>query len=234
MQTERDAEIVRWLGRIGAASAEDVMARFGMGRSWAYDRLSRLVRDGLLEQKTLLHRQPGLYIATAEGLRWTLQERLGVYRVSAGSFAHSAALAAAAVELHAALPEWGQMSEREFRISERDTAKLLASVKLGELPGGRPALHRPDLALIGRDNRVLAVEVELSIKAPRRLQTICRAYARARHLAHVYYLTSSAVGRAVTRALEEVRAQDRVAVFALSDTPGLAAAVKGGARDATS
>lgn len=31
MQTEKDAEIVGWLGRIGAASAEHVMARFGMG-----------------------------------------------------------------------------------------------------------------------------------------------------------------------------------------------------------
>jgi hypothetical protein len=54
MQTARDAEIIRWLGRIGAASAEDVMGRFDMGRSWAYARLNRLVRDGLLEQKTLL------------------------------------------------------------------------------------------------------------------------------------------------------------------------------------
>lgn len=35
MQTHRDAEIVGWLGRIGAASAEHVMARFQMGRSWA-------------------------------------------------------------------------------------------------------------------------------------------------------------------------------------------------------
>jgi hypothetical protein len=73
------------------------MARFRMGRSWAYARLNRLVRDGLLELKTLLHRKPGLYIATAEGLRWTAQERLGVYRVSAGGFAHAAELADVAV-----------------------------------------------------------------------------------------------------------------------------------------
>jgi hypothetical protein len=232
MQTERDAEIVRWLGRIGAASAENVMARFHMGRSWAYDRLSRLVRDGLLEQKTLLHRQPGLYIATAEGLRWTLQERLGVYRVSAGGFAHAAELANVAVEFFLALPQWGQMSERELRIAEGDEGKLLASVKLGELPGGRPALHRPDLALIGRDNRVLAIEVELSIKAPRRLQAICRAYARARHLAHVYYLATPAVARAVCRAVAEVRAEDRVAVLALDDVAGVAELVEGSVRHA--
>jgi hypothetical protein len=232
MQTERDAEIVRWLGRIGAASAENVMARFGMGRSWAYQRLSHLVRDGLLEQKILLYRRPGLYIATAEGLRWTQQRRLGVYRVSAGGFTHAAELANVAVQLHLVLPEWGQMSERELRIAESDEAKLLASVKLGELPGGRPALHRPDLALIGRDNSVLAIEVELSVKAPRRLQAICRAYARARHLAHVYYLATPAVGRAVLRAVAEVRAEDRVAVLALDDFTGVAEAVEGSARHA--
>jgi DNA-binding IclR family transcriptional regulator len=60
MQTEKDAEIVGWVGRVGAAGAEDVMARFGMGRSWAYARLGRLVRDGLLEQKTLLYRRSGV------------------------------------------------------------------------------------------------------------------------------------------------------------------------------
>jgi len=86
VQTQKDAEVVSWLGRIGAASAEHVMARFGMGRSWAYARLSRLVGDGLLEQKQLLYRRPGLYVASAEGLRWTLQERLGVYRLGPAAF----------------------------------------------------------------------------------------------------------------------------------------------------
>jgi hypothetical protein len=232
MQTERDGEIVRWLGRIGAASVGNVMARFGMGRSWAYQRLSRLVRDGLLEQKTLLHRRPGLYIATAEGLRWTLQERLGVYRVSAGGFAHATELANVAVELHKALPQWGQMSERELRIAESDEEKLIASVKLGELLGGRPALHRPDLALIGSEECLLAIEVELSVKAPRRLQAICRAYARARHLTHVYYLATPAVQRAVLRAVAAVRADGRITVLALDDIAGLARAVEGSARDA--
>jgi hypothetical protein len=227
MQTERDAEIVRWLGRIGAARAEHVMARFGMGQSWAYFRLSRLVRDGLLEQKTLLHRQPGLYIATAEGLRWTLQERLGVYRVSAGGFAHAAEVASTAVALHRALPEWAQLSERELRLREAEEQKPIASVRIGELPGGRPALHRPDLALIAREDRVLAVEVELSIKAPRRLRAIARAYARARYLHHVYYLASAPPARALARAIAEVRAEDRITVLDVNDVGGLAAAAEG-------
>jgi hypothetical protein len=86
MQTEKDAEIVGWVGRVGAAGAEHVMERFAMGRSWAYARLASLVSGGLLEQKTLLYRKPGLYVATAEGLRWRGLQRLGVYRVSPSVF----------------------------------------------------------------------------------------------------------------------------------------------------
>ena len=223
MQTQKDAQIVGWLGRIGAASAEHVMARFGMGRSWAYARLSRLVADGLLEQRTLLYRQPGLYIATAEGLRWTFLERLGVYRVGPGGVQHATELAAAAVALHGAFPGGQLLSERELRVTESDEGKLIASVSLGELPAGRPALHRPDLALIGPDDRALAIEIELSVKAPRRLQAICRAYARARHVGHVYYLATPPAARAVSRAVAETRSEDRVAVMALADVASLVA-----------
>jgi hypothetical protein len=233
MQTARDAEIVHWVGRIGAASAEDVMARFEMGRSWAYARLSRLVGDRLLEQKTLLHRRPGLYIATAEGLRWTLQPRLPVYRLSVGGFEHAAELATTAVAIHKELPEWRQLSERELRVLESDGGELIASARVGELPGGRPALHLPDLALIGAGGRALAIEVELSVKAPSRLRTICRGYARARHLDHVYYLAAPAPGRAVRRAIAEVRAENCVTTLPLGDIETLARLARAAGRDAT-
>jgi hypothetical protein len=224
VQTERDAEIVDWVGRLGAAGAEHVMARFGMGRSWAYARLSRLVEDGLLEQKQLLHRQPGLYVATAEGLRWRGLQRLGVQRLSVGGFEHARQVASAAGALHADLPGWTQLSERELRVVESECGELVASARLGELPGGRPALHRPDLALISPQRRVLAVEVELSVKAPRRLQAICRAYARTRHISHVYYLATRPAARAVSRAVVDTRAHDRITVLAVEDAAALVAA----------
>jgi hypothetical protein len=224
MQTQKDAQIVGWLGRIGAASAEHVMVRFGMGRSWAYARLSRLVSDGLLEQRTLLYRQPGLYIATAEGLRWTFLERFGVYKVGPGGVKHATELAGAAVALHGAFPGWELLSERELRVTEADEGRTIASVSLGELPGGRPALHRPDLALIASGDRVLSIEIELSVKAPRRLQAICRAYARARHVDHAYYLATPPAARAVARAVAETRSQDRITVLALDDVASLVAA----------
>jgi hypothetical protein len=232
MQTEKDAEIVGWIGRIGAAGAEHVMARFTMGQSWAYARLGRLVWDGLLEQKSLLYRKPGLYIATAHGLRSGGLERLGLYRVSSGGFEHAQEVASAAVALHRGFRGWELLSERELRVAEGDRAELVASARLGELPGGRPALHRPDLALISPEGRALAVEIELSIKAPRRLAAICRGWARARHVGHVYYLAESAPARAVSRAIAETRAEDRITVLPLADTTSLIEAEREEASDA--
>jgi hypothetical protein len=222
LQTERDAEIVEWVGRLGAAGAEHVMARFHMGRSWAYARLSALVEDGLLEQKQLLHRQPGQYVAAAEGLRWRGLQRLGVYRLSVGGFEHARQVATVAVALHHGLSAWTLLSERELRVVESECGELVASARLGELPGGRPAIHRPDLALVSPERRVVAVEVELSIKAHRRLLAMCRGYTRARHINHVYYLANSAAGRAVTRAVEQTRAQDRITVLGLGEISDLA------------
>jgi hypothetical protein len=221
MQTEKDAGIVGWIGRLGAAEAEHVMGRFAMGRSWAYARLSRLVKDGLLEQRTLLYRRPGLYLATADGLRWQGLGRLGVYRVSPGGFQHAQEVATAAVALHRALPGWEVLSEREIRVRESDRGELIASARLGELPGGRPGLHRPDLALVSPDGNVVVVEVELSIKAPRRLAAICRAWARARHISAVYYLAAPAVARAVERAIAETRSEDRIVVLPIDQPAAL-------------
>jgi hypothetical protein len=171
----------------------------------------------------LLYRQPGLYIATADGLRWRGLERLGTYRVSPGGFQHAQQVAAAAVALHRSLPaEWEILSEREIRVHESDEDELLASAKLGELPGGRPALHRPDLALLTPAGSTVVVEVELSVKAPRRLAAICTAWARARHISAVYYLAPPTVARAVQRAIAETRTEDRIVVLPIDQPEALA------------
>lgn len=223
MQTEKDAEIVDWIGRLGAAGTEHVMGRFAMGRSWAYTRLGLLVRDGLLEHRMVLYRQPGLYLASADGLRWQGLGRLGVYRISSGGFQHAQQVATAAVGLHLALPGWEMLSEREIRARESDCGEPVASARLGELPGGRSAVHRPDLALVSPAGRVVAVEVELSVKAPRRLAAICRGWARARHIGAVYYLAPPAAARAVNRAVAETRAEEHIVVLPIGQPQALAA-----------
>jgi hypothetical protein len=223
VHTPKDQEVVGWIAGLGAAGAEHVMTRFGMGRSWAYARLSSLVAGGLLEQRTLLYRQPGLYIATREGLRWCGLERLGVFRVGPGGFRHAWEVARVAATLQARRPDWRVFSDRELRVLEAEEGRLVGSAKLGEHAGGASALHRPDLLLQSASGWVAAVEVELSIKAPRRLAAICRAWARARHIDTVVYLAEGATARAVERAVQTARAEDRIRIIPLDQPEALLA-----------
>lgn len=222
MVTCRDAQIVAWLGRIGAAGAGHVRERFGMGRTTTYVRLASLTRDGLVEHRTVLYGWPGMYSATAAGLRWQGLERLPVFRVRPGGFEHAWRAASVAVALHRHLPGWEVWGEREIKARElASEGELLASARIGSI-GSVPMLHRPDLAVVSPSGRMLGVEVELSVKAPARLIQICRGWARARHLAHVYYLAVPNVGRAVDRAVQAARASDRVTVLALDEIERLA------------
>ncbi len=80
--------------------------------------------------------------------------------------------------------------------------------------------------MVSPEGNVVVVEVELSVKAPRRLAAICRAWARARHISGVYYLAAPAVARAVERAVAETRAEDRIVVLPI-DQPEALAAING-------
>lgn len=224
MQTSRDQQITQWVAELGAANAAQIGRRFGMGRSWCYQRLHTLARDGLLEEHRLLHQQPGLYTVTPDGLRWAGLARLGTFRVSPGNFEHTSQIAQLAAELHHTLPNTEILGERILRAIEAEERRLVGSIPVGQLPGGQPALHRPDLVLQAA-GLAWVVEVELSVKAPRRLEVICRGYARARHIHHTIYLATPAAGRAVTRAVEQVRAGDRITVLNLTDIQGLTTVV---------
>ena len=61
----------------------------------------------------------------------------------------------------------------------------------------------------------MAVEVELTVKAPRRLAAICRAWARSRGVAGVLYLVSPEVRRPLQRAIENAEAGERISLVGL-------------------
>jgi hypothetical protein len=204
------------------------MARFSFSRPMAYRRLRRLVEGGLLEAHRPLYLQPGLYVATTEGLRACDMERLTTFRVGPGEYRHASEVARIAASVQRRLPgEWRVESERELRVREADEGRLVGSAKLGELPGGQPRLHRPDLVLsMPRPGVVIAVEVELSTKSPRRLAAICRAWAGARHVDAVVYMAEGATARAVERAVRAAGAEERIVIVAL-DRPEAALAGSG-------
>jgi hypothetical protein len=221
MQTHRDAQIVDWIGRLGAAGAEHVMRRFDLSRSVAYGRLNSMARDGLLERHAVLYARPGMYTATSAGLRWRGLEQLGACTVRPGGFEHAWQVAQTTVAIEEQLKDWPLFSEREIRAVEANEDKLFASIQVGAI-NDHPTLHRPDMAIVCPGGQVVAIEVELSIKSASRLAAICRGYNRARHIERAYYLAAAGPARAVERAARTTRATDRVRILPLDDIGRLA------------
>ncbi len=118
----------------------------------------------------------------------------------------------------------------ELRGEESSYGAPLASATLGRRADGAPLLHRPDLVLwpdskgIAADGPALpvAIEVELTVKAPRRLLEICRAWARCRCVAGVVYLAAPVVLRPLERAISNARAGERIAMLDLEGVIGRA------------
>jgi hypothetical protein len=112
---------------------------------------------------------------------------------------------------------WG---ERELRAAELDRGGPIASASLGQAIDGRQRLRRPDLVLMPREptRRPVAVEIELSVKGARRLEGICRAWARCRLVESVRYYATPPAARAVARAVDRVGAQDVIEIHSLDET----------------
>ena len=163
----------------------------------------RLVRD-----------PAALYTVTRAGLRAAGRTELEPARVSAGGAAHAAACCLAAVRLQSAYPGFAVLGEPAIRAACRGAARPLACPRLRA--GGGERTHRPDLLLVPeRAGLPIAVEVELTVKAPERLEAICRAWARDRSVAGVLYIAPVPVQRALARAVPRAGAGEKVLILGL-------------------
>jgi hypothetical protein len=160
--------------------------------------------------------QPALYVATREGLAWAGIPQVDPARVGVATTRHWALCARLAVvlERRERYEVWG---EPRLRAAEVEAETAIASARLGDLPDGRPRLRRPDLVLFPPDLAPVAVEVELSVKGARRLEAICRAWARCRIVSEVRYYAPPHVARAVSRAVSAVHARDAIRVLSLDE-----------------
>lgn len=204
---------------MGAVELGHVRRRWGIGRSVGYALVARLVEAGLLERIATLPGDPTLLRASDDGITYA---RLGLPAAKVGPGQVDHWLACADVALWAE-ERWGPEAltcERELRLHEREAREPIGSCVVGELPGGRPMLHRPDL-LISDSGRRMAIEVELTVKAPGRLEQIVRSWRRARHVEKVLYVVPAGpTHRAVARAVAATHAQERVIVRELEKVNG--------------
>jgi hypothetical protein len=218
------AAILRWTAGLGAITAGALTLRTDIPPPSARARLGAAERAGLLRGHRLLAGAPTLYTLTAAGQRACGSPR-GPSRVSASGARHLAVCAHVAAGLARCYPDHEILGEPELRHRERG-GDVGASVELGRPHAGAVRRHRPDLLLLppGHRRQPLAVEVELTVKAPGRLSAICRAWARSRAVGGVLYLAPEPVRGALRRAVAAAQGAERIAVVGLEAVPGLDAA----------
>ncbi len=215
--------LVRWAAGMGAVTAEAAAVHLGVSLASARGRLRAAEGERLLKRCRPLTGHPALYAVTPSGLRKAGAPGLDPCRVSASNAQHLIECARVAVALERCYPDHRVQGERELRSEERELHRSLASAELGASPRNAGSRHRPDLVLwpVDPDGGLpVAVEVELTVKAPERLAAICRAWARARCVAGVLYLAPPEVERAVQRAIDRAQAHERVVVVPLDALPG--------------
>jgi hypothetical protein len=217
--------ILRWTARFGVATAPAIARHGGWTLASARGRLHATERAGLLKGQRVLAGAPPLYTVTRAGLRASGLRGLEPCRVSVSGAPHAVECARVAAALERAYPDHHVMGERELRRDEHETGTPLASASVGAGPRGAALLHRPDLVLWASGPAAelpVAVEVELTIKAPRRLLEICRAWARCRCVAGTLYLAAPEVQRPLARAIERAQAGGRIALIRLDALDALA------------
>jgi len=211
-------ELLRWVARLGAVPATALAARDGTTVPSARARLAAAEGRGMLDRHSLLAARPALYTITRAGLRASGLSGLSPVRVSAGGAEHAIACATAAVALEQAYPEHRLSGEPELRRLEAGAGGPAPRAALGRGPDGRRTLHRPDLALWPDGGGLpVAVEIELTVKAPRRLLEICRGWARCREVSGVLYLASAPVLAPLRRAIEEAGAGPSVVALPITE-----------------
>jgi hypothetical protein len=169
--TGRDVEVVRWVGRHGVVSTDQVAERFWRPETSGWTvrrRLGVLVTAGLLRAgRPGWRRQSKLWLATASGLRWT-GLALRPARLISWRLDHDLALVDLSEELLAENAAASWLTERELAASRTISVRLESGQH-----------HRPDGLLRLPDGRRYAVELEASRKTAERLRGIVSAYVRA-------------------------------------------------------
>ncbi len=173
----RDLELLGWLGEQYAARSDQLELLLGCGPRTVQRVLARLREAGLITTRSLLVGEPAWVLPTRAGLRIS-GLGFGVWQPRMALLAHVAAVNDVRLHVQSRSPESTWVSER-----------LLARER-------EPGEHLPD-ALVLREGRSLAIEVELTVKSQRRVTTILDELAR--RFDAVLYFCAPASNRQISR-----------------------------------
>ncbi len=222
--TDRDETLLEFLAEHRIVLSAHVQKLLGVSVGAADSRLRALRGAGLVESERLFHAQPGCWWITRKGLA-AIDSSLPAPRLDLHAYRHDVGVAW--LWLAARRGVFGHLrqvvSEREMRSrdgaeahaarAEGSRARQLA-IRLGGIgPGGRERLHYPDLLLVTKGGRRVAVELELSTKGRTRRERILAGYGADNRIDAVLYLVDNrSVARAVQASAARLGITSRVQV----------------------
>jgi len=169
--TDRDLEILRFIGRYGFATAEVVSDLFGLKCARVYRLLDRLRSGGFLTYRRPYREFAGAYCLTRKGCRVCGLPVMRELKLELVNYRHQLGVLRLGAE-EEAQDGSSVLTEREIR----------GRASFGEtwavpLPGPGTKVRWPDLVVV-REHEVIAVELELAAKRSTRLARIIDGYER--------------------------------------------------------
>jgi hypothetical protein len=231
----RDVELLAFIADHRAVLPIQLCALTGRRPETIRRRLQALGRAGLIRHEPLLTGHPAVRLVTPAGLR-----ELGRARIRSGFKRREAVhdLGAGWLWLAARNGAFGPLraihTERTLRSqdglpSARPTSPEPAGIRLfGIGPGGLESLHYPDLQLETAAGQRVALELELTGKRERDLETILGGYAADRRCdAVVYVVSDERVESRVRRIAARVGASEKLVVRRFTWSPEMHALAAG-------
>ncbi|QUS40605.1 MarR family transcriptional regulator [Tardiphaga alba] len=199
--TKRDIDVLPWVNGWGGVTVEQIAKRWGVDFSTAARRVRKLIEAGLLQR----HYVNGLSIqpigVTQEGCTIAGDTLRPLPGIRLATWRHDSM----AVDLE----------RRVFAMFGKGTLNPDRRIRENLRVQGIESSHIPDIEFVPVQGRPIAIELELSMKAPARLQAIIDAYGTGKLYAEVCYLVPDVrMGRYVRRFID--RHEDKVRVVLIS------------------
>ena len=199
---QRDEKILGWINGFGFANADQIMRYMGVQKSACYTRLKKLVEAGYLEHEYVLHGAFGIYKLTQKGVFASGDHLRPVGDIRLGTFKHDLALVDLALDICEIL-EGNFVPQRRLRHDEG----LSGVGRFGRVSDGY--LHLKD------EEKPIAIELELSVKARSRLNSIVNDYGSDLSVKEIWYFCND---QSVKSALQKASAgYSFIKIFDLHD-----------------
>lgn len=177
--TQRDILLFEWINGHGFVKADQIMRFLKVKKTTGYRRIKKLVDNGYIERKNILHGAGAVHLITKKAQNAAGDDLSILKNISLGGFVHDLRLVDLSLDLQEKY-NCDFISERRLRF-------------WGGLGGVGIEGHIPDGVLEFSDKKKWAIELELSVKAASRLKNIMSGYAGNFDYEEVYYFVSKQV-----------------------------------------